>query len=129
LRSRSVAAAIAVSLLSAGGAVACFYRSSQLRTDGEWYLARGNAEAEEYASTLDSAVAEKQLATFEQRREILEKAHVWQRLQLLLILCSVVAAFGSYVLYLFFRLRQQLVEGGEVEAELSVLPHSHRSTS
>ncbi len=127
--SRSVASAIAVSLLCGGAAVACYFRAASLRTDGEWFLARGNAEAEEYASSLDSAVAEKQLASFERRREVLERAHRWQRLELLLILSSVVAAFSSYVLYLFFRLRQQLIEGGEPEGELGSGLPSNPSTA
>ena len=116
MRSRSVALAIVVSVLCAGGAVACYLRASQLRSDAEWYLARGNAEAEEYSATLDSAIAERQLATFEQRRELLERAHLWQRAQLLLVLAGVGSAFGSYLLYLFFRLRQQLVEATPEES-------------
>jgi hypothetical protein len=115
MRSRSVALGIAVALLCAGGAVSCYVRASQLRSDAAWYLARGNAQAAEYSASLDSEMAEQQLASFEQRRELLESAQRWQRGQLLLVLDSVGAAFGSYLLYLFFRLRQQLVEAGEAE--------------
>jgi hypothetical protein len=110
MRSRSVAVAIILAAACAGGAVACFFRASQLRSEGEWLLARGNAQAEEYASTFDNAAAESQLVSFEKRREVLEQAHRWQRYQMLLIMSSVAAAFASYLLYLFYRLREQLVD-------------------
>ncbi|MHB8876391.1 MAG: hypothetical protein ACYC8T_22080 [Myxococcaceae bacterium] len=113
MRSRSVAIAIAVALLCAGGAIACYVKASALRTEAEWFLVRGNAEAEEYSATLDSATAERQLVTFEVRREVLERAHGWQRLQLLLVLAAVGSALGAYLLYLFFRLRTQLDEVGD----------------
>ena len=108
MRSRSVALAIAVSVLCAGGAVASYFEASQLRSEAEWYLARGNAEAREYSATLDGAVAERELASFDKRRELLERAHGWQRLQLLSVMGGVGSALGAYLLYLFFRLRVQL---------------------
>jgi hypothetical protein len=116
MRSRSVAAAITLSVICAGGALTCFLQASRLRTEAEWFLARSNAQAQEYANTLDSAVAEQQLVSFEQRRALLERAHIWQRVQLLLILGAVLTAFSSYVLYLFRRLREQLVDAEEVES-------------
>ncbi len=113
MRSRSVAVAIGVSVLSAGGAGLCFARAHQLREEGAWKLARGNAQGEEYATTLDSSVAEQQLATFEERRVLLEQAHLWQRFQLIFIMLAVVAAFSSYMLHLYHRLRVDLVEADD----------------
>jgi hypothetical protein len=115
MRSRSVAAAIVVSALCAGGAVACFVRSSQLRNESEWLLARGTAQGQAYAQTFDNKLAEDQLTSLEQRRDLLERARRWQRFQLMFIMACVVSAFSSYVLYLFFRLRQQLVEVADDE--------------
>jgi hypothetical protein len=110
MRSRSVAVAIGVAVLCAGGAVGCYVRAQQLRGEAAWLMARGNAEAQDYAASLDSATAANQLKTFEQRRAVLERAHLWQRGQMLLTLSSVAAVIASYVLFLFRRLREQLVD-------------------
>ena len=121
MRSRSVLVAIAISGCCAAGAVGCYLKAARLRSDGAWYLARGEAQAQEYAATFDGAVAENELATFEERRVVLERSHLWQRLQLILIMAAVVGAFSSYVLYLYFRLREQLVEhddGGDPRTQV-----------
>ncbi len=110
MRSRSVAVAVVLSAFAAGGAAYAHYRAHLLRTDAQWLLERGSAQADEYATTLDSKVAEDQLVTLDQRRVVLDRMQLWQRLELLGILLAVVAAFSSYVLYLFRRLREQLVE-------------------
>lgn len=122
MRSRSVVLAVAVTALCAAGAVACYLRATRLRSEGEWHLARANAQGQEYATTLDSAVAESQLATFEQRRLVLEQAHQWQRLQYLLVLTSVVSALASGLLYVFYRLRLQLAEASDEVSSGSDLP-------
>ena len=111
--SRSAMTAMLLSVVAATGASVCFWQASTLRTEGQWLLVRGNAQAAEYANSLDSALAEKQLELFEQRRAVLERSHSWQRIQLLLVLFSVVSAFSSYILYLFYRLREQLVDAGD----------------
>ena len=112
-RSRSVAVAIGVAVLSAAGAVGSHVRVARLRTDAGWLLERGTAQAEEYSATLDSAAAEKQLALLEQRHEVIDHVQLWQRLEMMLILLAVVATFSSYVLFLFKRLRDQLVDASE----------------
>ncbi len=121
MRSRSVAVAIVLALVCLGAAVACWFRASAYRRDAEWYLLRGNAAAREYAQTFDSAVAEQQLEAFEQRREALEWAHVWQRGQMLLVLAAVASAVASYLLHLFARLWRELsdtIDDPVVEAQL-----------
>jgi hypothetical protein len=110
MRSVSVAIALGVTALAAGGAGACYFQAQKLRTEGRWLMERGNAQAEEYAASLDKTLAETQLATFEERRAVLEQAHFWQRLQVLLIVVAAIGGFCSYVLYLFRRLREQLVD-------------------
>lgn len=108
--SRSVIMAIAVAVLSAAAAAGCYLRASQLRTEAGWLMARGNAAADEYAQSFDGAAADAQLASFDQRRAVLEQAQRWQRLQMVLVLAAVVSAFCSYVFFLFRRLREQLVD-------------------
>lgn len=107
---RSLVVALLSCAICAGGAVASYQKASQLRSEASWLMARGDAQAAEYAATLDSAIAETQLATFEQRRVVLEQAHRWQRLQMLLTLVSLLAAICAYVLHLLRRLRKQLLE-------------------
>jgi hypothetical protein len=107
---RSVLVAAGCSLLTGAGAVACFLKTSQLRTEAGWLMARADAQAAEYSSTLDSAIAETQLATLELHRAVLQRAYTWQRLEMLLILAAVVSAFCAYFLHLYHRLRQQLDE-------------------
>lgn len=108
--SRSVAISIAVAGLFALSAGGSYLMAKSLRTDAEWLMARGNAQAQEYASTLDSEKAQTQLATFDERRGVLERAHLWQRLQYLLTLAAVIAVFASYTFFLHRRLREQLIE-------------------
>jgi hypothetical protein len=104
---RSVLVAAGCSLLTGAGAVACFLKTSQLRTEAGWLMARADAQAAEYSSTLDSAIAETQLATLELHRAVLQRAYTWQRLEMLLILAAVVSAFCAYFLHLYNRLRRQ----------------------
>lgn len=110
MRSRSVAISIAVAVLCALSAVGSSLMARSLESDAEWLMARGNAQAQDYASTLDAEHAQTQLATFEARRDVLERAHLWQRLQYLLTLAAVIAGFVSYTLFLHRRLRDQLLD-------------------
>ncbi|MBI3183525.1 MAG: hypothetical protein HYZ28_15415 [Myxococcales bacterium] len=110
MRSRSVAVGVVATVLLAGGAVFCHLRGSQLRSEGEWHMARGNAAAREYAATLDGASAESELAAFEQRRAVLERSHHWKRLELICILATVLSAFASYLLRLIARVRREVAE-------------------
>lgn len=110
MASRSVLFAVTIAVLSSAGAVACYLRAVELRTEARWLMERGVAEATEYTQTFEGAAQDKQFATLEQRREVLERATIWQRGQLLLVLLTVIAAFSSYVLYLFHKLRSGLEE-------------------
>jgi hypothetical protein len=110
MKSRSVALALALFTLSAAGAIGAHVRAQQLKTDARWLLERGTAQAQEYADTFDSHVADAQLATLDQHRAVLDRAELWQRTEMLSILLAVICAFSTYVLFLFSRLREQLVE-------------------
>lgn len=121
MRSRSVAVAISIAVLSSAGAVGCYVRAAQLRSEGQWLLERGTAEAQEFATTFSGDAQDKQFATFDARREVLSRAVVWQRGQLLLVLLTVIAAFASYILFLFSRLRADLEDVDDAElARLSI---------
>lgn len=114
--SRSMLVALTLAVLCAMGAVGCFLRASALRSEARWLKVRGDALAAEYASSFNGDLADSQLATFDEWRDVLERVLLWQRLQLFLVFATVVSAFSSYVLYLFHRLREQLVEATEPPA-------------
>lgn len=122
--SRSVTIAAAVCGLFAAGAVASWQRVHKLNGDAEWLMARGNAEAQQYADSFDSQHADAQLQSFDKRREVLEQAARWQGLELFCILGAVVSAFGAYVLYLYWRLRQQLVDATGAEDDSHHIAHA-----
>ena len=113
MRSRSTTIAIAVSIALAGGAVASYLQARKLRDEAQWLMARGDAQAQQYAATFDNTAAEQQLSTFEKRRLVLEHAQKWQLLQMVLVMASVLSAFSSYVLFLFRRLREQLLDASD----------------
>lgn len=62
--SRSVVAAVCVSLLSMGSAGFCYVRKASLDAEARWLMERGNAQAIEYAERLDNSVADAQFKTF-----------------------------------------------------------------
>ncbi|MDY7224821.1 hypothetical protein [Hyalangium rubrum] len=105
---RSVVVAVSVSLLSLGCAGYCYTRSQALHGEARWLLERGNAQAVEYAQRLDNAVADAQLKTFAARREVMERAHLWQRGQMLGVMAAAISALVAYMLYLLRRLDSQL---------------------
>jgi len=108
-----VTSAVCVTALSVVVAIGCFSRAHVLRQDASWLLERSQAQAVEYAQSFDGAVAEQQLRTFEQRRTVLERAHVWQRVQMIAVLVAAVAGLCAYALYLLRRLHSQLDEASE----------------
>ncbi|HYI00489.1 hypothetical protein [Hyalangium sp.] len=113
--SRSVVTAICVSLLSMGGAGFCYTRAAALHSEARWLMERGTAQAVEYAERLDNTVADAQLKTFAARREVMERAHGWQRGQMLGLMAGALAALVAYMLQLLRRLDSQL-EDAALEA-------------
>ncbi|QSQ27394.1 hypothetical protein JY651_21865 [Pyxidicoccus parkwayensis] len=107
---RSVTAALCISLLSAGVAGYCYTRSDALQVQGQWLMERGTAQAEDYATRLDGKAADAQLKSFAERRVVLERAHRWQRGMMLGILAAVLAAVSAYMLFLLKRLDDQLLD-------------------
>lgn len=128
--SRSVVAAIMVSLLSLGGAGFCYMRAAGLNSEARWLLERGNAQALEYAERLDNSVADAQLKTFAARRAVMEHAHLWQRGQMLGLMAGALSALVAYMLYLLRRLDSQLDDAAvAAPAELLSAPGPARSKS
>lgn len=107
---RGVTAAVCISLLTASAAGLCFARAHHLRSEASWFLVRSKAEALEYTQSFDNRVADQQLQTFEARRDVLERAHLWQRAQMIFLLMSGIAALCAYALHLLRRLHDQLDE-------------------
>ncbi|WP_224245210.1 hypothetical protein [Hyalangium gracile] len=128
--SRSVVAAVCVSLLCVGSAGFCYTRKASLDSEARWLMERGNAQAIEYAERLDNAVADAQLKTFASRRTVMERAHVWQRGQMLGLMGGAIAALVAYMLYLLRRLDSQLDDAAaEAPPELTSAPASASSES
>ncbi len=126
--SRSVVTAILVSLLSLGGAGFCYMRALALNSEARWLMERGNAQALEYAERLDNSVADAQLKTFAARRAVMERAHLWQRGQMLGLMAGAMAALAAYLMYLLRRLDSQLDDAAvEAPAELLGAPEPARS--
>ena len=110
MRKGGMAVAIFVSLLSAGGAVWSHQHVQALQTEGEWLMARGSAQAEEYAQHFDGQVADAQLRTFAQRRAVMERAHLWQRGQMLGVMGAALGLVAAYAFFLLKRLDDQLAD-------------------
>ena len=85
---------------------------SRLRTEASWLLATADAYAADYGASLEGSFADAQLASFEQRRTVLEQAHRWQRLEIACVLAAAAAAFTAYALYLVRRASHYQLRGG-----------------
>ncbi|MFY0523898.1 hypothetical protein ACN28I_12260 [Archangium gephyra] len=110
MRLFSVTTAVCVSLLTAACAAGCWYRAEQLRSEADWLLERGKAQASEFAQSFDDTLATQQLETFAKRRAVLERAHLWQRGQALGVMFAVMAGASAWVLSLMRRLDGELEE-------------------
>ncbi|XXF75581.1 hypothetical protein P2318_21265 [Myxococcaceae bacterium GXIMD 01537] len=124
MRKGTVAMAVCISLLSAGGAAWCHLREEALLSEAQWLMARGTAQAEEYAQRFDGSVADAQLRTFSQRRAVMEQAHLWQRGQMLGVLGSGLALLAAYGLFLLKRLEDQLVDAAPDLRDAHASPES-----
>ena len=106
----SVTTAMCVSLVCAAWAAGCGWRAGQLTSEADGWLERGRAQAHGYAQSFDDSLARAQLESFAQRRDVLERAWLWQRGETLGLLFAVVAAAGAWVLGLLRRLQGSLDE-------------------
>ncbi|PTL78250.1 hypothetical protein [Vitiosangium sp. GDMCC 1.1324] len=113
MRLSSVTTAVCVSLLSAACAVGCWYRADLLRSEANWLMERGKAQASEYAQSFNDALATQQLETFAKRRAVMERAQLWQRGQEVGVLFAVAAAACAWMLSLLRRLNGELDDASE----------------
>ena len=109
---RKVKVALIVLGLSVAGAAFSFLRMSRLRTEATWLLATADTFAADYGASLDGHFAEAELASFDQRRAVLERAYRWQRFEVACLLAAAAAAFTAYGLYLVRRASQYELGGG-----------------
>jgi hypothetical protein len=129
MRLFSVTTAVCVSLLSVACAVGCWYRAEGLRSEANWLMERGRAQAGEYARSFNDTLATQELETFAKRRVMLERAHRWQRGQALGVMLAVMAGAWAWVLRLLRRLSGELEEAaGELEPARVAEPVPVRAT-
>jgi hypothetical protein len=104
-----------LSAASAGGAVACYAKAEQLRTEAKLLMARGNAQGAEYVSTFDGQYADQQARSYDDSRTMKQRAVLWDRGRYMLILSIAVFAIAAYCLFLMARLREQVLESTELD--------------
>ena len=95
-------------VLSMSSAVVSTLRMQPLRQESEALLIRSRAHADAFASSLDGQFADRQLDTFQQRRDVVSRLQAWQRLQLLGGLGTVGGLFAAWVLWMLRRLHADL---------------------
>jgi hypothetical protein len=108
MRTRSVVLAGAWTVLSVGTAGLATWRMQPLRHESEVLLASSRVHADAFASSFDGQFADRQLDTFQARRDVAARVQRWQRLQLLGILGGVTGIFAAWILWLLRRLHAQL---------------------
>ena len=99
-------------LLSISAAALSTVRMQPLRRESEALLVRSRAHADAFASSFDGQFADRQLDTFQERRQVLARVQSWQRLQLLGALGTVGGIFAVWLLWMLRRLQADLALGG-----------------
>lgn len=119
MSSRNVTVSVLLSVLCAAAAAGAFIRAGKLQSEAGWLLERGTAQGMNYAASFDNVHAEAQLASFAERREVLEAVHRWNTVGQLFVLFAVLGAVCSWALYLYFRLSRTMERVGESAASAS----------
>jgi hypothetical protein len=117
MRSRPVLVALTLAGLALLGAAGAATQWRKHKTEAAYLLARGNAEAQTYATTFEGKAADDELSTFDQRRDTLERAYFWQRLAIILVFVALLSAMVGYFFYLMRRLTEGLNEAAEPLAD------------
>ncbi len=86
-------------------------RMQPLRRESEALRVRSGAHADAFASSFDGQFADRQLDTFQQRREVVSRVQSWQRLQLLGALGTLGGLFAVWLLWMLGRLQADLALG------------------
>ena len=108
MRTRGQLLAWAWTVLSMSTAIVSTVRMQPLRHESEALLVRSRAHADAFASSFDGQFADRQLDTFQQRREVVSRVQAWQRLQLLGGLGTLGGLFAAWLLWMLRRLHADL---------------------
>ncbi|HUM13417.1 MAG TPA: hypothetical protein VLT82_20895 [Myxococcaceae bacterium] len=112
---RGVLQAWAWTLLSISAAVLSTVRMQPLRQQSDALLVRSRSDADAFASSFDGQFADRQLDTFQQRRDVVSRVQSWQRLQLLGALGTLGGIFAVWLLWMLGRLHADLAIGERPE--------------
>ena len=120
MRTRGVLLAWMWTVLSIAAAIASTVHMQPLRRESDALLVRSRAHADAFASSFDGQFADRQLDTFQQRRDVVSRVQLWQRLQLLGALGTFAGLFAVWLLWML----------GRLHADLAMAePHSERGSA
>ena len=108
MRTRGVILAWTWTVLSISAGILSTVRMQPLRRESDALLVRSRAHADAFASSFDGEFADRQLDTFQQRRDIVSRVQSWQRLQLLGALGTFGGLFAVWLLWMLGRLHADL---------------------
>jgi hypothetical protein len=108
MRTRGVLLAWMWTVLSISAAIVSTVRMQPLRRESDALLVRSRAHADAFASSFDGQFADRQLDTFQQRRDVVSRVQSWQRLQLLGALGTFGGLFAVWLLWMLGRLHADL---------------------
>lgn len=116
MRTRSVIIASLVGFVAVLAAVGCQLRARALQTDAGWLLERAQAMADAYVHTFNGAYVDRQLSTYEERRALLDRAHLWHEGTVAFLLLAVASAFAAagFSLHRKARYEVEMQPGGPV---------------
>ena len=105
---RGVLLAGVFTVLCATGSALATWRMQPLRADSEALLSSSRIHADAFASSLDGQFADRQLDTFQARRDVVARLQRWQRVQLLGFLGVAAGIVGGWLLWLLGRVHADL---------------------
>ena len=108
MRTRGVLLAWMWTVLSILAAVVSTVRMQPLRRESDALLVSSRAHADAFATSFDGQFADRQLDTFQQRRDVVSRVQSWQRLQLLGALGTFGGLFAVWLLWMLGRLHADL---------------------
>jgi len=108
MRTRAVLLAWLWTALSISAAAVATVRMRPLRQESDALLVRSRADADAFATSFDGQFADRQLDTFQQRRDVVTRVQSWQRMQLLGGLGALAGIFAAWILWLLGRLHAEL---------------------
>lgn len=95
-------------VVSISAAIGSTVHMQPLRRESDALLVSSRAHADAFASSFDGQFADRQLDTFQQRRDVVSRVQSWQRLQLLGALGTFAGLFAVWLLWMLGRLHADL---------------------